>query len=91
MGPCHLPIKRNMRQATRSYGVRIEGEHLVGRICKVGVLVVGTLRGASHYGRKFERLSISTNHIARNQEFGLSILYIEAKVQRVSQLKMITF
>jgi hypothetical protein len=33
---------------------------------------------------KVERLSISTNQIARNQEFGFSILHNKAKVQRSS-------
>jgi hypothetical protein len=40
---------------------------------------------------KVERSSISTNHIARNQEFGLSTLHTMAKVQRPLQFKMITF
>jgi hypothetical protein len=40
---------------------------------------------------KVERPSISINHIARNQEFSLSTLHTMAKVQRRSQLKIITF
>jgi hypothetical protein len=40
---------------------------------------------------KVERPSIPTNHIARNQEFGLSTLHTMAKVQRPSQFKIITF
>jgi hypothetical protein len=40
---------------------------------------------------KVERPSISTNHIARNQEFGLSTLHTMVKVQRPSQFQMITF
>jgi hypothetical protein len=38
-----------------------------------------------------ERPSISTNQIARNQEFGLSTLHTMAKVQRPSYFKMIAF
>jgi hypothetical protein len=39
---------------------------------------------------KVERPSISTNQIARNQEFGLSTLPTKAKVQRPSQFKTLT-
>jgi hypothetical protein len=38
---------------------------------------------------KVERPLISTNQIARNQEFGLSTLHTMAKVQRPSQFEMI--
>ena len=49
-----------------------------------------------NYGRftlwsKVERPWISTNHIARDQEFGISTLHTKVKVQRLSQFKMITF
>ena len=37
-----------------------------------------------------EAISIITNHIARNQEFGLSILHTKVKVKRPLQFKMIT-
>jgi hypothetical protein len=40
---------------------------------------------------KVERSSISTNQIARNQEFGLLSFTREAKIQRASQFKMLTF
>jgi hypothetical protein len=40
---------------------------------------------------KVERPSISTNHIARNQEFDLLTLHTKAKVQRPPQFKMLTF
>jgi hypothetical protein len=40
---------------------------------------------------KVERVSISTNQIARNQEFGLSTFHTMARVQRPSQFKMIIF
>jgi hypothetical protein len=38
-----------------------------------------------------QKIVDSTNHIARNQEFGLSTLHTKAKVQRLSQFKMLTF
>jgi hypothetical protein len=40
---------------------------------------------------KVERPSISTYQITRNQEFGLSTLHTNVKVQRLSQFKMLTF
>ena len=40
---------------------------------------------------KVERPSISTNQIARHQEFGLSTLRTKVKVQKPSQFKMLTF
>ena len=47
--------------------------------------------GALHTMAKVERLLISTNLIARNQEFGMSTLHTKVKVQRPSQFKMIIF
>jgi hypothetical protein len=41
--------------------------------------------------QKVEMPSISTNHIARNQEFGLSTLHTKAKVQSPSQFNIISF
>ena len=41
-----------------------------------------TLRGASHYGRRSRGCRFCTNHIARNQEFGLSTLHTKDKVQK---------
>jgi hypothetical protein len=38
-----------------------------------------------------ERPSISTNHIARNQEFSLSTFHTKVKVQRLLQFKMLIF
>jgi hypothetical protein len=38
---------------------------------------------------KVERPSISTNEIARNQEFGLSTLHTMAKVQRPPKFKIL--
>ena len=51
----------------------------VGQIVRVFeyILVLGMyyLRAASHYGQMSRRPLISTNQIARNQEFGLSALH----------------
>jgi hypothetical protein len=50
------------------------------------------LRAGSHYGQRSRgRRFLSTNQIARNQEFGLWTLHTMAKVQRPSHLKVITF
>jgi hypothetical protein len=57
-----------------------------------GAYVVAILvKGRFTLSPKVERPLISTNHIARNQEFGLSTLHTMAKVQRPSQFKMIIF
>jgi hypothetical protein len=58
-----------------------------------GIIVKHILKYTYPKGRftlwpKVKRASISTNQIARNQEFGLKSM---AKVQRLSQFKMITF
>jgi hypothetical protein len=49
------------------------------------------LKGRFRLWPKVERLSISINHIARNQEFGLLTIHIKAKVQRPSQFTMTAF
>ena len=47
--------------------------------------------GALHTMAEGRGAVVSTNHIARNQEFGLSTLHTRARVQKSSQFKMITF
>jgi hypothetical protein len=49
------------------------------------------LKGHFTLWPKVERLSISINHIAENQEFDLSTLHTEVKVQRLLQFNLITF
>jgi hypothetical protein len=50
-----------------------------------------TTKGHFTLWPKVERPLISTNQIARNQEFGLSTLHTMTKVQRLSLFWMITF
>jgi hypothetical protein len=48
-------------------------------------------KGCFTLWQKVERLLISTNHVARHQEFGLSALHTKAKVQRPTQFKIQLF
>jgi hypothetical protein len=50
-----------------------------------------TIKGRFTLWPKVERPLIPTNHVARNQEFGLSTLHTKVKVQRPSHFKMLTF